>query len=795
MNMIRFFNTVSLQDIALVGGKGASLGQLTQTLVPLGVLVPYGFVVTTDAYRLFLKNNQLDGSITALLQNLDLNNLEQLELVSEQIKHLINLATVPQELYDQIKQAYKELESRYGAFCDVAVRSSATAEDLPEASFAGQQDSYLNVVGVQAIVDSWKHCCASLFNARAISYRARYGVSNDIALAVVVQKMVRSDLATAGVMFTLDTETGFDKVFYITGSYGLGESVVQGSINPDECYVYKPTFMQGYPSILKKRTGSKQSKLIYDSLSRIKKVELLVEDQRRFCLSDEQILILAKAATVIETEYKKLLGDQTSLDIEWAQDGNDGQFYIVQVRPETVHSLKKTEQVVDEYHFAPNVLKNAKMIAVGKSVSKSVVVGTARVVKYLHQAKDIAPGQIIVTDMTDPDWEPVMKRSLGIVTNRGGRTCHAAIVSRELGICAIVGTGNGTESIVDGQLITLDSKSSDQGAVYEGALEFTKQNVVIDNLPVPKVPLMLNLANPDQAFEVAKIPNAGVGLLRLEFIINTAIKVHPMALVQFEKVTGVQDRQQIEALTFEFKDKTEYFVTKLAQEVSTIAAAFFPKPVIVRLSDFKSNEYANLLGGTYFEQAEENPMLGFRGASRYYHPAYAPAFALECKALKKVRNELGFTNLIIMVPFVRTVAEAKLVTELMAQHGLIRGECGLELYMMCEIPSNVLLLSKFAEFFDGFSIGSNDLTQMTLAVDRDSGILTEFNELDEAVTMMIEMAVTAAHKAQKKIGICGQAPSDFPQFAIWLESLGIDSISLTQDSVIKTMVALGQKRL
>ncbi len=796
MKFIKAFEEIGIQDIGLVGGKNASLGEMIQKLSSNGVSVPSGFAVTSTAYVYHLEKNNLIDPIKKLLSQLDKRDLKNLSDIGHQVRTLIRHAHLPEDLANEIKQSYQALEERYGVLCDVAVRSSATAEDLPQASFAGQQETYLNVRGDQELLIKVNDAFASLFTNRAISYRVDHNFDHmDVALSVGVQKMVRSDLASSGVIFTLDTESGFRDVIYITSSYGLGENVVQGTVNPDEFYVHKPTLEKGFKPLLKKRLGLKQFKLIYqaDKNTTTKNVDVHVLDRIKFSINDEEALLLSKQASVIEKYYSKLNGRWTPMDIEWAKDGVDGKLYIVQARPETIHSQKQQQTFFEEYELDKITAKNAQKLVKGKSVGRKVVSGVARVVISAQHMPEIQPGEILVTDMTDPDWEPIMKIAAGIITNRGGRTCHAAIVSRELGIPAIVGCENATELIKTGQVVTFDCSSGEVGVVYEGKIPFFVKKVELVKIPKTPVDVMVNVANPDEVFNIASLPAAGVGLARLEFIINNSIQIHPMALVNFDAVKDRQDQKIIEELTIEYDDKRSYFIDKLAQEAGTIAAAFYPKPVIIRLSDFKSNEYRQLVGGKFFEPVEENPMIGFRGASRYYHPRYKDAFALECAAMKKIRDEMGLTNTILMIPFVRTVDEACEVVKVMKLHGLEQGKNGLELYMMCEIPSNVLLIDKFSEVFDGFSIGSNDLTQMILAVDRDSELVANvFDERNDAVKIMLELAIDGAKRNNKKIGICGQAPSDHPEIASFLVEKGISSLSLNPDTVLKTFISLGE---
>lgn len=794
MNFIKTFEEIEINDISLVGGKNASLGEMIQKLSSYNILIPSGFAITAPAYTHHLEANNLVEPIKKLLGQLDKNNLANLADIGHQIRTLIRNAPLPEDLAQEIKQAYATLEQRYGTLCDVAVRSSATAEDLPQASFAGQQETYLNVRGEQELLIRTTDAFASLFTNRAISYRVDHNFDHmNVALSVGVQKMVRSDLACSGVIFTLDTESGFKDVVYITASYGLGENIVQGIVNPDEFYIHKPTILKGFKPLLKKRLGTKQLKLIYgtEKSTTTNNIDVPLLDRMKFSITNEEALLLAQQALAIESYYSDLKGQWTPMDIEWAKDGIDGKLYIVQARPETVHSQQQQQTFLEEYALDKNAAKQAQQLVAGKSVGRKIVSGVARVIESAKKMQEIKQGEILVTDMTDPDWEPIMKIAGGIVTNRGGRTCHAAIVSRELGIPAIVGSSNGTETIATGHTITLDCSSGEVGVVYEGEIPFEIKKIELATIPKAPVDVMVNVANPDEVFNIAKLPVSGVGLARLEFIINSTLQIHPMALIHFEKVTNAHDRDTIEQLTIQYADKKQYFIDKLAQEAGTIAAAFYPKPVIIRMSDFKSNEYQQLIAGNYFEPKEENPMLGFRGASRYYHPAYMEAFALECAAMKKIRDEMGLTNAILMLPFVRTITEAQEVIKVMKSHGLEQGKNGLEIYMMCEIPSNVLLIDEFSRIFDGFSIGSNDLTQMTLAVDRDSELVASvFDERNEAVKIILEMAIKGAARNKKKIGICGQAPSDYPEIAQFLVKQGISSISLNPDTVLQTIVML-----
>ncbi|MFH1831393.1 MAG: phosphoenolpyruvate synthase, partial [bacterium] len=770
-------------------------GEMIKNLSSKGVTVPSGFALTAQAYRCFMQENSLFQPVSELLSKFNKKDVRDLARVGHEVRSLIRGAMFPQEIEQEIYQAYKIMEKKYGARCDVAVRSSATAEDLPEASFAGQQETFLNIRGQSDLLRACKDAYASLFTNRAISYRMGHGFDHlDVALSVGVQKMVRSDLASAGVMFTLDTESGFKDVIFINSAYGLGENVVQGAINPDEFYVHKPTLAQGFPALLKKRLGSKIKKMVYtsDSQKPTENIDVSRRDRKHFSLTDQEVLELAKQALIIEQHYTEKRGSWCPMDIEWAKDGGDGKLYILQARPETVHSQKK-EQFLEQYVFKGSLSDKKKIIVQGKSVGRKIATGVARILDSIKSMDQLKPGEILVTDMTDPDWEPIMRIAGGIVTNRGGRTCHAAIVSREIGIPAVIGAGDATEKIKDGQKITIDCSSGEVGVVYDGQIAFEIKKIDVSRVKPISTKIMVNIGNPDEAFNVVSLPVKGVGLARLEFIINTSIQVHPMALVHFDKVTDPKEKVIVEDLTIEYEDKKQFFIDKLAQEAGTIAAAFYPNPVIIRMSDFKSNEYRKLVSGHLFEPEEENPMIGFRGASRYYHAAYQEAFALECAAMKKMRDEMGFVNVKLMIPFVRTVWEGKRVIEEMKKHGLVQGKNGLQIVMMCEIPSNVLLIDEFSKIFDGFSIGSNDLTQLTLAIDRDSNLVADlFDERNEAVKIMLKMAIEGAHRNGRTIGICGQAPSDYPEFADYLIELGIDSMSLNPDSVFETMVRLGK---
>lgn len=786
---VLWFDEIGIDDVPSVGGKNASLGEMYRELSQKGVKVPYGFAITAHAYRYFLDKAGIRREIEETLKGLDTGSVANLRERGRKIRTAIVDAELPEELEDAIVGSYRKLCERYGEDTDVAVRSSATAEDLPTASFAGQQETYLNIHGEAALLLACKRCFASLFTDRAISYRVDKGFDHmKIALSIGVQKMVRSDLASSGVMFSIDTETGFRDAVLLTASYGLGENIVLGTVNPDEFYIFKPTLKSGFRPILQKKLGSKELRMIYDigGEQLTKNVSVPPEERNRYAISDDEILQLARWTCDIEEHYTGKKGEYTPMDIEWAKDGVTGEIFIVQARPETVQSQKRLD-LLEIYHLD----KKGKVLVIGKSVGEKIANGAANVIRDVSNLAQFKEGEVLVTDKTDPDWEPIMKKAAAIVTNRGGRTAHAAIVSRELGIPAIVGTSTGTEVIKSGADVTISCAEGDSGFVYEGKLPFHVEKTELGGLKRPRTKIMMNIGNPEEAFSLSFIPNDGVGLARLEFIINNYIKVHPMALIKFEQVKDEKVRKEIEGITTGYEDKTLFFIDRLAQGVAMIGAAFYPKDVIVRLSDFKSNEYANLIGGRDFEPLEENPMIGFRGASRYYDDRYREGFALECRAMKKVRDEMGLTNVKLMVPFCRTVEEGKKVMAEMEKNGLKRGENGLEVYVMCEIPSNVILADRFSEVFDGFSIGSNDLTQLTLGVDRDSELVAHiFDERNEAVKDMVSSVIKAAKKNNRKIGICGQAPSDYPEFAEFLVKEGIDSISLNPDAVMKTTLSI-----
>ncbi len=794
MTYIRPFQTLGNADVALVGGKNASLGEMVSQLGAQGVRVPGGFAVTAQAYFDFLAHNQLHEKINTLLATLDARDIQALEAAGAQIRDWITHAPLPDALARDITEAYAQLARLYGPDPDVAVRSSATAEDLPTASFAGQQDTFLNIRGIQNLLATCPRLYASLFNDRAISYRASRGFDHaQVGLSIGVQKMVRSDLGASGVMFTLDTETGFRDVVFINASFGLGENVVKGVVNPDEFCVFKPALAKGARPILKRQLGDKAMKLVYarDSAAGFstRNVPVPEDERRRFALSDDDILELARFAVRIEAHYSQLAGQPMPMDIEWAKDGQSGELFIVQARPETV----RARESVNDYEVYRLVARGAEL-ARGKSVGRKVAAGRARVIHKVSDMHELEAGEVLVTDMTDPDWEPAMKIASAVVTNRGGRTCHAAIIAREIGIPAVVGCGNATQTIADGAAVTVSCAEGDAGFVYAGILEHRVQRIRLEPGRRPRTRIMMNLANPDQAFDHSFLPNDGVGLARLEFIIGRSIQVHPRALLEYERLSADEQRH-IDRLIAGYGDRRRYFMARLAEGIGTIAAAFYPKEVIVRLSDFKSNEYASLFGGQHFEPQEENPMLGLRGAARYYDPGFRASFAMECQALKSVREEMGLDNVAVMIPFVRSVAEARKVIAAMDEQGLKRGTQNLKLYLMCEIPANALQAGDFLELFDGFSIGSNDLTQLTLGVDRDSGLITGFDERDPAVLKLMEMAIGAARRLGKYVGICGQAPSDFPEITEWLVRQGIDSISLNPDSVISmTQVVLEAER-
>ncbi|MBL7479982.1 phosphoenolpyruvate synthase [Legionella bononiensis] len=780
---------LGMRDLEQVGGKNSSLGEMISHLSSVGVSVPGGFATTADSFREFLSRDGLDKKIYEQLSSLDTDDVRQLAVVGKHIRDLIINTPFTPEFEQAVRSSYKELADRIGHDdFSVAVRSSATAEDLPDASFAGQQETFLNVKGIDAVLDSIKHVFASLFNDRAIAYRVHHEFAHsDVALSAGIQQMIRSDLAVSGVMFTMDTESGFDQVVFITSSYGLGEMVVQGAVNPDEFYVHKPGINAGKPAVIRRNLGSKALKMIYcddPSLERrVKIVDVDPAEQLLFSLSSEEVEQLARQALTIEKHYGR------PMDIEWAKDGKNGKLYILQARPETVKS-RDSKQVLERY----TLLKKGEILSEGRSIGQRIGQGKAKIIKDISEMHKVQPGDVLVSDMTDPDWEPVMKRASAIVTNRGGRTCHAAIIARELGIPAVVGCGDATKTITDGDDVTVSCAEGDTGFVYSGLLPFEQVRLDVETMPELPMKVMLNVGNPERAFAFQSIPNSGVGLARLEFLISNTIGIHPKALLDFDTLQDKELKKFIADKTVAYSSPVEYYIERLKEGIATIAAAFYPKPVIVRLSDFKSNEYANLVGGKLYEPHEENPMLGFRGASRYVSSSFAECFALECKAVRRVREDMGLTNVEVMIPFVRTVSEASDVIQVLKQHGLERGKHGLRVIMMCELPSNALLASEFLEHFDGFSIGSNDLTQLTLGLDRDSGLVAaQFDERNDAVKALLHMAIVACKNAGKYIGICGQGPSDHQDFAQWLMKEGIDSVSLNPDSVLETCLFLAKQ--
>lgn len=797
--LILWFDDITIDDVALVGGKTASLGEMYQRLISQGVNVPWGFAITAYAYRYLIKEARIEETIRDALAGLNTRDMRNLQERGQRARSIIRNSQFPSELTQAIVDGYRKMEERYTKGVDVAVRSSATAEDLPGASFAGQQDTFLNIQGADSLIDACKRCFASLFTNRAISYRHDKGFSQfDVYLSIAVQKMVRSDKACSGVTFTIDTETGFKDVIFITAGYGLGENIVQGVVTPDEYDVFKPTLREGKRSILRKWLGNKEMKMVYTD-NRDKPVENIAttpEEQRSFVLTDDEILTLARWACIIEEHYSKEAGYFKPMDIEWAKDGETGNLFILQARPETVHSQQKGN-TIETY-----VLKQTgPVLLTGQTAGSKIGQGMAHIIensKYIDQFKE---GEVLVTAMTDPDWEPIMKIASAIVTDRGGRTCHAAIISRELGIPCVIGTKCATERLASEMPITVSCAQGDIGHIYEGLLKFDIERFDLDKIPRTKTKIMMNVGMPERAFRDAQIPNDGVGLARQEFIINSHIRIHPLALIHYNELKESDDPEikkiveKIDEMTVSYPgDKREFFVQKLARGIGRIGAGFYPNDVIVRLSDFKTNEYANLIGGQLYEPTESNPMIGWRGASRYYDDKFREAFGLECKALLKARNEMGLTNIKVMVPFCRTPEEGEKVIQTMADFGLIQGQNGLEFYVMCEIPSNVISADRFADIFDGFSIGSNDLTQLTLGLDRDSDLVSHiFDERNDAVKAMIKQVIQVAKRRGKKIGICGQAPSDFPDFATFLVECGIDSISLTPDTVIKTRLAIAKK--
>jgi pyruvate,water dikinase len=794
-----WFDEISIDDVPLVGGKNASLGEMYQRLTKKGVNIPGGFAITAYAYRYLIKEARIEDAIRDALAGLNTHDMANLRERGEKVRTIIRTTEFPPALTEAIVEGYQKMEEHYGGGVDVAVRSSATAEDLPDASFAGQQETFLNIRGREPLIDACKRCFASLFTNRAISYRNDKGFGQfDVYLSIAIQKMIRSDMASAGVIFSIDTETGFQDAVFITGSWGLGENVVQGAVNPDEYYVFKPTLKEGKRPIVGKRVGSKQMKMIYtdNPAEPVANIATTKQERDSFILTDDEILTLARWTCIVEDHYSKEAGFFKPMDLEWAKDGQTGELFIVQARPETVHSQQK-DKTIETY-----VLKEtATPILTGQAVGSKIGQGTAHIIEDSAHIGEFKEGEVLITTMTDPDWEPIMKIASAIVTNKGGRTCHAAIISRELGIPCIIGTEDATETISDGKPITVSCAQGEIGYIYEGLLSFGIDRLDLDQIPPTKTKIMMNVGIPERAFMDGQIPNEGVGLAREEFIINSHIGIHPLALIHYEELKA-REEPEIKAIVSKIDemtashpgDKREFFINKLARGIGRIAAGFYPNDVIVRLSDFKTNEYANLIGGQLYEPVESNPMIGWRGASRYYDEKFKEAFGLECKALLKARGEMGLTNIKVMVPFCRTPEEGSKVIETMAGFGLIQGENGLELYVMCEIPSNVISAERFADIFDGFSIGSNDLTQLTLGLDRDSDLVSHiFDERNEAVKDMVRQVITVAKSRGRKIGICGQAPSDFPEFATFLVECGIDSISLIPDTVVKTRLAVAKK--
>ncbi len=783
---IRFFNEIGIDDVPSVGGKNASLGEMYRELTPQGVRVPNGFAITAQSYWYVLEKAGIKERLRETLEGLRPDDVEDLARRGKKARDLVYGAPLPDDLQREILQAYGTLQEEYGPQLSVAVRSSATAEDLPDVSFAGAHETFLNIQGEQPLLDACRRCFASLFTDRAIHYRIDQGFDHfKVALSIGVMKMVRSDLAASGVIFSLDTESGFRDVVFITGAYGLGENVVQGAVDPDEFYVFKPTFESGKRAVLRRSLGSKQIKMVYATGSprqTTRNVPTADEERERFCIGDADVLTLADYAIKVEKHYSAKAGKPRPMDMEWAKDGHDGQLYMVQARPETVASQKRGH-VLEIY----SVKGSGEVLCSGRSVGEKVVSGTVRVIASVAHLSEFRPGEVLVADTTTPDWEPVMKTAGAVVTNRGGRTCHAAIVARELGIPAVVGADNATTALESGQTVTVSCAEGDVGRIYRGKVPFEVQRTDLEGLKRPATLIMINLGNPELAFKTSFLPNDGIGLARMEFIVSESIKVHPMALVHPEKVADPAERATIARLCRGYAKPADFFIERLAEGVGTIAAAFYPKPVIVRMSDFKSNEYAALLGGRGFEPREGNPMLGFRGASRYTHPAYAEGFALECAAMRRVREVMGLTNLLLMIPFCRRVEEGERVLKAMAGHGLVRGKDGLQIYVMCEIPNNVIQIDAFSKLFDGFSIGSNDLAQLTLGVDRDSEIVAfDYDERDDGVKEMIRLAVEGCRRNHRHSGLCGQAPSDYPEMAQFLVEIGIDSMSLNPDTVLKT---------
>lgn len=786
MNYIRTLDSLGIEDIALVGGKNASLGEMISSLKSLGVKVPEGFAVTADGYRLFIAHNNFEAPIRHFFEGVDLTDIEALNRCGDAIRTLMLGGEMPEVLKAEIAESYRIMETEYDmASVDVAVRSSATAEDLPDASFAGQQESYLNVRGETMLIEHVKRCFASLFTDRAISYRhSREYDHFAVALSVGVQKMVRSDKASSGVMFTIDTENGSENLILINSIYGLGENIVGGRVNPDEFYVFKPTLKEGKVSILKRQLGSKALTMTYDERHHTMNLSTPKELQERFSINDREVATLARYALTIEEHYTAIAGEYRPMDIEWAKDGISGELFIVQARPETVQSRKMSNNSLEQYHLSEAAV--CKILLSGKAIGEKIGSGRVKIIHSPHEGEKFNAGDVLVADITDPDWEPIMKKASAVITNRGGRTCHAAIVAREIGVPAIVGTVHATEILHVGEEVTVSCAEGESGQVYAGLIDYEITNLDLGNLAPTKTKLYMNVGNPDIAFKVAKLPNDGVGLARMEFIITNYVAAHPMALVELSDGKAIEEIKAVKKAMQGYDDPKTFFIDKIAEGVGMIAAAFYPRPVIVRTSDFKSNEYKHMVGGAAYENDEENPMIGFRGASRYYSPEYKEAFIWECEALKRVRDEMGLSNVKVMLPFVRTPDEGRKAIAVMNEAGLVQGENALEIYAMCEIPSNVILADQFLEIFDGYSIGSNDLTQLTLGVDRDSALVAAvFDERNEAVTRMLSMAIRACKERGKYIGICGQAPSDYPEITRFLVEEGINSISLNPDSLLK----------
>ncbi len=793
---IKFFNEIGIEDVAEVGGKNASLGEMYQNLTSEGVRVPNGFAITSSAYIHLLDTNDAWEELHRQLDTLDVNNVDALQSAGKNCREIVYNCEIPDDLKNDIVSAYEKLKEEYGDNLSVAVRSSATAEDSPEASFAGQNDTYLNITNADELLDAYKRCLASNFTDRSIHYKYDNGFDYlKVYLSVVVMKMVRSDKASSGVMFSLDTETGFKDVVFINAALGLGENVVQGTLNPDAFYVHKPTFNKGFRSVLKRSLGSKEKKMIFTDTINLdniaveytKNIPTTEQEQSHFCITDEDVMVLAEYAIKVENHYSQKAGFHKPMDMEWAKDGEDGQLYMVQARPETVES-QKHGNILEVYQMK----ETGKVLVSGQAIGTKIGQGKVHYIKSVEELDTFKAGEVLVADTTNPDWEPVMKIASAIITNKGGRTCHAAILSRELGIPAVVGCDNATEVLADADKVTVSCAEGEEGHIYEGILDFEIQKTDLSNLPKTKTQIMMNLGNPDLAFSLSSLPVDGIGLARMEFIINEYIKAHPMALKHPQKVDDAT-RVKLQELTQAYDSMEDFFVKTLSEGVATIASAVYPKKCVVRMSDFKSNEYATLLGGSTFELQEDNPMIGFRGASRYAHPNYGEGFALECAAMKRVRDEMGFDNVILMIPFCRRVKEGQKVLDTMAKYGLKQGENGLEIYVMCEIPNNVISIDEFSEIFDGFSIGSNDLTQLTLGVDRDSEVVAfDYDERDEGVKRMIKMAVEGCQRNHRHSGICGQAPSDYPEMAEYLVKLGVDSMSLNPDSVLQTIKNIGK---